>query len=308
MNDLIRSLPSRLLPARATDALRNGYHSLATLLRLPESHFTRRVFARAPESPRYLDSDMLPALQARYASPARYHYDALSLEKRGVRRADQLFRLPGGIRATSFLELGCWDGMVGAALSRQGKQVTGIDSRDVGFDRRAMSAGVTLRQMDVANLQFESETFDFVFSYDAFEHFPSPNTAFHEALRVTKKGGYLFLDFGPLYYSAYGEHAYRSITVPYCQFLWPQKVLQEFCQDHGLESIDFNHVNRWSIEAFRRLWSSLGDAVTSVVYRERLNLSHLRLIRCFPSCFRSKSETFDDFTVAGITALFRKNS
>ena len=75
--------------------------------------------------------------------------------------------------------------------------------------------------MDAANMQFEDETFDFVFSYDAFEHFASPENVLLEAIRVVRKRGYIYLEFGPLYYSPYGEHAYRSITVPYCQFLFP---------------------------------------------------------------------------------------
>lgn len=160
--------------------------------------------------------------------------------------------------------------------------------------------------MDAADQQFDDETFDFVFSYDAFEHVASPADVLSEAARVLKKGGYLYLDFGPLYYSPFGEHAYDSITVPYCQFLFAKDVINDFAVHKGLKPIDFSHVNGWSLEDYRDLWKTNSRALRPVRYYESTELSHLDLIRTYPSCFRSKSECFDNFVVDSVKALFRK--
>jgi ubiquinone/menaquinone biosynthesis C-methylase UbiE len=196
--------------------------------------------------------------------------------------------------------------MASWGLCRIGKIATAIDNRDAGFDQRASFEGLSLIQMDAADLQLKDESFDFVFSYDTFEHFSSPEDVLREAIRVVRSGGYIYLEFGPLYYSPYGEHAYRSITVPYCQFLWPKKLLNDFCEQKGLDPIDFRHVNGWSLERYRKLWSKYSHTLKRVRYNERFNLSHLSLIRRFPSCFKSKSKHFERFIVAGMIVLFQK--
>ncbi|MDR2213880.1 MAG: class I SAM-dependent methyltransferase, partial [Pseudomonadales bacterium] len=123
---------------------------------------------------------MLQSLQEAYRAPPDYGYDADAVERRGIERASQLLRLSGASSAQSFLEIGCWDGMVSAALQRRGKTATAIDNRSDGFDDRARAAGVHLAQMDAARLSFGDASFDFVFSYDAFEHVASPEDVLRE--------------------------------------------------------------------------------------------------------------------------------
>ena len=179
--------------------------------------------------------------------------------------------------------------MVSCCLCRKGKKATAIDNRDAGFDKRASREGVNILQMDATDLQFEDESFDFVFSYDAFEHFTSPESVLRESIRVVRQGGYIYLEFGPLYYSPFGEHAYRSITVLYCHFLFPKNLLSDFVAQKGLNPIDFSQVNGWSLESYRNTWSKYSHVLKRVRYYERRNLSHLRLISTYPSCFKSKS-------------------
>jgi ubiquinone/menaquinone biosynthesis C-methylase UbiE len=156
-------------------------------------------------------------------------------------------------------------------------------------------------------MEFEDESFDFVFSYDAFEHVSSPDAVLKEAIRVVKKGGYIYFDFGPLYYSPFGEHAYASITVPYCQFLFPRDMLNDFAAAKGLQLIDFNHVNGWSLEQYRALWQKYSNQIRQVRNYESIELAHLDLIKKYPSCFKSKSACFDNFIVDHIRILFQKS-
>ena len=198
--------------------------------------------------------------------------------------------------------------MVSSALAAQGKKTTAIDSRSEGFDERARRSGVSLMQMNAAMLNLPDESFDFIFSYDAFEHFASPAKVLQEAIRVVKPGGHIYLEFGPLYYSPYGEHAYRTIRVPYCQLLFSETTLNDFADKVGLPRIDFDHVNRLSLLDYRNIWEQCVPAVERVQYSEAANLAHLDLIRKYPSCFKSKSDHFENFTVASINVLFRKRT
>jgi ubiquinone/menaquinone biosynthesis C-methylase UbiE len=268
---------------------------------------TRRTFAAATSSPPYLDISALQSLQDQYPYPPEYGYDADTLERRGVGRAAQILGLPGAQQAQSFLELACSDGMVSWGLCRAGKTATAIDASSARFDERAPREGVNLLEMDATDLRLGTESVDFVFSYNAFEHFASPEGVLREALRVVKKGGHIYLEFGPLYYSPFGEHAYRSITVPYCQFLFPKDLINDFATQHGLTPIDFSHVNGWSLESYRGLWRKYSHVLERVIYRESVDLSHLGMIGRYPSCFKSKSSYFENFIVANIRVLFRKS-
>lgn len=303
MNARIKSLAKKVLP-------QSVHHNVRELVkngpRIREKRETQRIFSAAPDQPSYLDGDALEMLQNRYPFPPKYGWDPKSIDLRGSARAAELLSFPGGRQAGSFLEIGCWDGMVSCHLARKGKRATAIDYRDIGFDERASRQGVQLMKMDAANMQFEDEQFDFVFSYDAFEHVASPEDVLFEAARVIKKGGYLYLDFGPLYYSPFGEHAYDSITVPYCQFLFPKEVINHFAVRKGLKPIDFSHVNGWSLVDYRNLWQKYSRVLRPVRCYESTELSHLDVIKKYPSCFRSKSDSFDNFVVDSVKILFRK--
>ena len=90
----------------------------------------------------------LRKLQQQYPYHPEYGYAPETLDKRGKDRADQL---TGLIRNKStFLELGCWDGMVTFHLQKLEKTACGIDNRTIGFDPRAIEAGVNLTKMDAA--------------------------------------------------------------------------------------------------------------------------------------------------------------
>jgi SAM-dependent methyltransferase len=292
----------RVLPRGAVERVRD----VRLALKAGERRRTQRIFEQAGGDPKYLPADALEGLQQRYPPPPDYAYDAGALEARGRDRAAELIALPSGASAVSFLEVGCWDGMVSWALASLGKKTTAVDNRSEGFDPRARDAGVDLRQMDAENLEFPDESFDFIFSYDVFEHLARPDRAFAEIIRVTKPGGHVWLHFGPLYLSPYGEHAYRSITVPYCQVLWPENVINDFARARQLAEIDHSHVNRWRIGQFRALWDEHSARLERVRYHEHYNLDHLDLIRRYPSCFRSETADFEDFIVAWVEALFTK--
>lgn len=295
----IKAVPKFILP------------KLLNILSMPKIIKSKKIFERAPERPIWLGWDILESLQQKYPFPPEYGYDPQSLERRGKEWATEILNLINLIctkteKINTFLELGCFDGMTNCFLQRRGKITTAIDIESEEFDESAIREGVIFLQMDAANLQFEDERFDFIFSYNAFEHFTKPELVLQEAMRVVRKGGYIYLNFGPLYMSPLGLHAYRSITVPYCQFLFPKELLKDFANTKGAKPIDFAQVNGWSLEDYRKLWNRYSHWLKKVIYDEIYDLSHLDLIMKYPSCFRSKTKYFDNLIISSIKVLFKK--
>ncbi len=258
--------------------------------------------------PAWLGWEELLSLQEEYPHSPYYGYDPSAFERRGQERAEQVLSVlhRDADRAETFLELGCADAMVSCVLQRMGKTATAIDAQPGAFDKRAEQAGVKWFRMDAETLEFPDESFDCVFSYNAFEHFAGPERVMQEALRVLKRRGHVYLSFGPLFMSPMGQHAFHSVTVPYCQFFFTQELLERYTRENGLRAIDFSSLNEWPVARYRKLWRSLSDRFARVFYHENTCYSHLDLVARYPSCFRSKTKDFDDLVVSGITVLLRK--
>ncbi len=268
----------------------------------------RKIFKQSIAKPCWIDSQELDNLYNKYPYPSGYGYDPETLRLRGQERATEIQKLIENRESefTNFLELACCDGMVSCALQQYNNKTTAIDIHAEGFDYRAKRAGVKFFQMDAADLKFQDESFDFVFSYAAFEHFEHPKTILSEAHRVTKKGGYIYLKFGPLYRSAFGLHVYRSIPIPYCQFLFSPETLFDFADMMRIDAPNYENLNQWSLIDYRYLWNQYSSKLHPVKYYEHINVSHLDLISQYTSCFKSKTDNFDDLIVAEIEVLFHK--
>lgn len=294
----VKGLVKKILPPKII-------RRIFRLRQISEATWTRLIFRATNPSDELLQFDSLAELQKQYSFPPEYGYDSGVLDERGRERAVQLLSLiPSAI--TSSLELGCWDGMVSCHLAGKGLKATGIDARDEGFDKRAIEGGAKLLKMDAAGLDFEDDSFDLVFSYDAFEHFSNPSNVFDEVYRVVKAGGYIYLDFGPLYNSPMGLHAYRQITVPYCQVLFSNETLSQFLSRENMTPLDFNHCNGWSLAQFREIWAKYQGRLQKVKFTEKRDYYHLDLIRKYPGIFRKRNGDFEEFITSSVRVLFKK--
>jgi ubiquinone/menaquinone biosynthesis C-methylase UbiE len=267
-----------------------------------------RLFRASAQTPEWLDSGMLEDLARRHPVTGIQSYAPSDVQQRGETKAIELVALSQARagKAKRFLEIGCHDGMVCTELQRLGQQAVGIDVNSEAFDKRAIMQGVELVEMNAMELGFADDSFDFAFSYDAFEHIPNPGRALDEAIRVVKKGGYIYLSFGPLYFSPLGAHWMASINVPYCHLLFPQSMIADFIASKGLLPVDFDCVNKFSLEDFRKLWREKAGRLKKVIYEENRNYWSLDLVKQFPSCFRSKTSDFESLIVSDIRVLFKK--
>lgn len=267
----------------------------------------RHLRAARGQRPVFLGLNDLEALQRAYPAPPAPRYGLDALQSRGAERADFL-RLVASRRLagnrTRALEVGCLDGMVSGQLRENGWQAAAIDMASHGFDRRARAAGAWLMAMDATRLGFPDDCFDLTFSYDAFEHMADPQAALDEMIRVTGPGGLIYLNFGPLYNSPYGLHAYRSVRVPFCQFLFESSTLDAFCRRHDLPAIKYHQLNGWSLARFRALWRRCAGRLHRLHYRESWSSAGMELVAQYPACFGAV-ESVEELSVDHIEALFR---
>lgn len=276
-----------------------------------KTQYASYIFHKSIEAPQYLEMEALHRLQSSYP-PIKwdYLYTPAALRQRGENRAKQLRWLlaDNWQQTNTFLDLGSWDGMACAALQSMGKKAIAADIRSEGFTSEARQEQVTFLKMDAAHIGLADDSLDCVFSFNSFEHFAEPTAVFQEIVRILRPSGHIYLDFGPLYWSAKGAHQFKTIHVPYVQCLFSQEMLTQYSQIHKIDLVEFFWMNEWSINQYRSLWQKYAPQLETVMYNEIADATYVDLIYRYPSCFRSKSAQFDNFLMAYIKALFRKKS
>lgn len=270
----------------------------------------RAAFEQASPEPAWLGWAELEHLQKSYpVERVDYTYEdpAVLIPRAAAQIALMLAGVPAGERAKlhHFLDLGAWDGTVCQLLAEQGKFAVATDIRGEGYTAEARQSQAWLTQMNAHGLAIADNSFDFVFSFNSFEHFPRPDLALQEAIRVVRPGGYIYLNFGPLWLAPKGAHQF-AISVPYNQCLFPRELLIQFAQQNEIPLTEFFWMNEWTAGQFRQLWQKMTPQLEIINYYEELAPQYTHLIEQYPTCFKSKSSLFDDFLVSQIMALFRK--
>jgi SAM-dependent methyltransferase len=269
---------------------------------------TTRILGRTsnPDTER---SDLsFDTLQSSWAPRPEYGYDPVSTWTRAARRSQTLIALEGmGTLGKMILDVGAGDGMLGAALNAFGHSATLVDQEDW---RHEAAKGVHFEPADCCKaLPFEGASFDLVCSFNSFEHFPTPETVFTEIVRVTKPGGWIHVDFNPLYTSPWGLHAYRALRMPYPQFLLSDAFLAEKLEEIGIwdlgkKRVELQFLNKWKVSQFDRLWNN--PACSVVANHRTVDLSELRSVLEFPEAFQGRGLSMEDLTVSGMTVSLRK--
>lgn len=267
-----------------------------------------RAFDEAGKSPQWLDAHLLDELDRLYPPEAGARKDE---EYRSIAGREKAERLLSAIRGNDegiddFLELGCGDGTVCETLALEGRRATGIDIDGDAFSNRARATGASFVKMDVAALEFRDASFDCIFSFGSFEHFADPASALAEAIRVLRPGGLLYLVLGPIYNSPRGLHSRQKLAIPYRQHLFPIDLLQRFVKSRNRTRLEVEDVNKWSLAQYRRLWHLHASRLLKLDYREMATYKHVDLIEKYPTCFRSKVNSFEELVVAVIVGLLRR--
>jgi SAM-dependent methyltransferase len=237
----------------------------------------------------------------------QYDFDTYSTGRRAYERALSFLELaPLREIGKNVLDIGCGDGMTGAALSIYGHQVTLLDYED-WRDSRALGQNFILADLGKP-LALSDSSYDFIFSFNTFEHIPDPALALNEMVRILRPGGFVWVDFNPLYRSPLGLHAF-SFRMPYPQFLFSEDIIKSKLSDLGLNDLGHDMemtqpLNRWCPEQFRDLWNRSDCEI--VEYSENTDFSHLDIVMKYPEAFQGRGLCLDDLTVAGIFVVLQK--
>ncbi len=295
---ILRKVKNRLNRLRTTKADQKLRESVEKILKTdgpPDTTSAEAAFDR---------------LQSSYPSNRGdlYKYDDFSLFERANKRAIQILKLPGMAEPVKkILDIGAGDGVLGAMLANFGHSVALTDMEDW---RSRMAKNVPFQAANISEgLPYGDGSFDCVVSFNSFEHFPEPKKAFSESLRVTKSGGILHFDFGPLYCSPWGLHAYRSLYMPYSQFLFSQgyidKKLRELgINDLGKKRTELQYMNRWRAYQFQDLWSTEPTKIVSCRWRH--DAEHLGLVKEYPEAFSGRGLCFEDLVRSSIAVVILK--
>jgi len=121
---------------------------------------------------------------------------------------NSMFRHVSSIRGKKVLEVGCADGLAcDLLLCEEPDEITGIDVIDIaGCAYR--DPRIRYERLDGAVLPFENNSFDLSYSIATLEHCVDPFKVIQEMKRVTKPGGYCYIQAGPLYFSPFGHHMF----------------------------------------------------------------------------------------------------
>ncbi len=98
------------------------------------------------------------------------------------------------ITGKNILEVGCGTGIILARTSTYARSATGLDISD-GMLAYARGKGLSVVKASADHIPFKNGTFDTVYSFMTLPHVPNIREAVHEAIRVTKKGGWCILEF-----------------------------------------------------------------------------------------------------------------
>ncbi len=134
------------------------------------------------------------------------------------------------------LDIGCGMGGKTVAYAEEGARPVGVDVVPERVKQGSTFSGergegIVFLAGDAENLPFRDEAFDMVIANDSMEHFPRPEKALRELIRVIKPAGLVFLFFTP-WHSPLGSHLYDYIHTPWCHLIYPENLIRELLAVH----------------------------------------------------------------------------
>ena len=260
----------------------------------------------------YLTMDEFHKLQNQYSPKDDYKYDYNSFWQRGLKRsADIIKKIDqySDLTPNRSMELGCGDGLTSLILLSYGYEAHLTDIDD-WRNKRAKSLPFYKQKIE-DGIRIDDNYFDLIFSYNAFEHFESPEKVLIEIIRLLSKGGIGIFEFGPLYNSPWGLHAYRTIYPPYSQFLFSEELINTVISQNGNVDLgkkmdNLQPLNKFSFKQFKDLFHSNNDI--ELLEFEAIGKSQegLPLVVKYPLLFSSLDINYEELVNSTLFIVIKK--
>lgn len=240
---------------------------------------------------------------------ANAHFDDVRFSNRGNEPEAHLKRTSSliDLRRSDVLVLGCGDGGELRLWEQQRpRSLTGVDYFAAPIDWAKRDADTAA--MDVTALAFADNSFDLVASTALLEHVRDLDACVSEMARVTRPGGIVFANFGPLWPSYGGAHYLGSY-----EHLW--MTAPQFASYIETRGIDYEHEE--ALHWLRHdMFSRASYDEYLVAFRRYFQLDHitlavspqaLRFKRQQPRAWASLRETWSeqDLSTFAMTAWLR---
>jgi len=169
------------------------------------------------------------------------------------------------------LDIGCGHGSLCVHIGlREPQKIIGIDIDEhrVEFAQNNMqknfpnlSNRVEFKILDIENL--DEYDFDIIVSKDSFEHIVSLEKCLQEIIKRLKSGGKLYLGFGPLYNSYYGDHKRTGSIIPWGHILRSDEniirsINRKRPNNEKINSICDLGLNKYSLKQYEELINNCG--------------------------------------------------
>jgi len=185
-----------------------------------------------------------------------------------------------------------------------GRKLTGFDRK---FRREFVRVAglkswphLNVQRMAAGDLSFASNSFDFVYSFEVFEHISNPDAALEEIVRVLRPGGVACISF-QLYTGPFGALDYAGTAKIQGEPAWWGHLRPEF-----KDSIDFQSVlNRLRLNQWRQLFE-----VTMPHAKFHLSRVHAEDLEAHAKLLKGRGElddySLDELLVDGATVIWKK--
>lgn len=157
---------------------------------------------------------------------------------------NSMFRYVPKLKGKEILEVGCSDGLVCDLLLNEAPSgVTGVDLLET-TGCSYPDPRIRYLRMDGAALEFDDASFDLTLSIATLEHCQDPFKVLSEMKRVTKKGGYCYVQAGPLYFSPFGHHMFGYYDdFPWIHLRLSKEEIIAYSEKNGISAAIMKNLN-----------------------------------------------------------------
>lgn len=181
----------------------------------------------------------------------------------------RLFGKPD-LSGKSVLDLGCGHGSLCVELALSGaKKVVGLDldSRRIQFAREnvrlnypELSHRMTFHEIPLVEYDVGRQ-FDMLVSKDSFEHILDIGLTLQEMKKRLKTGGKVYIGFGPLYNSPFGDHRRTHAIIPWGHVLLPESfLLKRTAKKLGkpIHTVQELGLNKLALQQYKQIFTESG--------------------------------------------------